>query len=220
MAKDKYTEKEIRQAVERSITFADVIRAMGKDPAGGNYDTMRRYIEKYSIDVSHINSFVGNRGNYRQEQVPTHEILVANSSVSRSTVKNRVYKEKLLPIECSLCGQGEIWRGRNISLILDHINGVNNDNRLDNLRLLCPNCNATLDTHCGRNIQGRKKLNHCSVCDKEITSRHKVCSPQCSSELKRQMASKRKCTVCGELKKNSLGSRKTCSPECLKNLRS
>lgn len=222
MAKDKYTEKEVRQAVAQSVTFADIIRALGKDPVGGNYDTVRRYIEKYSIDVSHINSFVGHRGNYKKEKIPTHKLLVANSSASRSTIKNRIYKEKLLPLECSSCGQGEIWKGRPLSLILDHINGVNNDNRLSNLRLLCPNCNATLDTHCGRNVQGRKKFNHCSVCNKKIKSddnRRKVCSQKCSSELKRQLASKRKCAVCGELKKNSLGNRKTCSPKCLKTLR-
>ena len=47
-----------------------------------------------------------------------------------------------------MCGNDGNWNGSKISLILDHINGVNNDNRLDNLRFVCPNCNATLDTHC------------------------------------------------------------------------
>lgn len=50
-----------------------------------------------------------------------------------------------------MCGQGEEWNGKKMSLILDHINGVHNDNRLENLRIVCPNCNATLDTHCGKN---------------------------------------------------------------------
>ena len=47
---------------------------------------------------------------------------------------------------CELCGQTESWRGRTMALILDHVNGVPTDNRLENLRIVCPNCAATLDT--------------------------------------------------------------------------
>jgi len=59
-----------------------------------------------------------------------------------------LYQEKLKNKVCELCGQDENWNGKKMSLILDHINGINNDNRLENLRIVCPNCNATLDTHC------------------------------------------------------------------------
>jgi hypothetical protein len=58
----------------------------------------------------------------------------------------------LLDARCKLCGQDERWHGRRMSLVLDHINGVSNDTRLENLRMVCANCAATLDTHCGRNL--------------------------------------------------------------------
>ena len=71
-------------------------------------------------------------------------------------LKKRLYIEGLKKRECELCGQGEEWKGKKMSLILDHINGVHDDNRLINLRIVCPNCNATLETHAGKN---KNKLN-------------------------------------------------------------
>ncbi len=77
-------------------------------------------------------------------------MLVAGSTYQRSQLKERLYAAGLKTRLCELCGQGEDWRGRRMSLILDHINGVADDNRLENLQIVCPNCAATLDTHCGR----------------------------------------------------------------------
>jgi 5-methylcytosine-specific restriction endonuclease McrA len=64
-------------------------------------------------------------------------------------LKRRLISESLLENKCSIqeCGLTE-WCGRPIVLVLDHINGVNNDNRLENLRFLCPNCNSQQDTFC------------------------------------------------------------------------
>jgi len=82
------------------------------------------------------------------------DILVENSTFSRVHLKDRLFKEGLKLNICEMCGQNGEWMGKKMTLILDHINGVNNDNRLENLRIVCPNCNATLDTHC---IGVRKK---------------------------------------------------------------
>lgn len=75
------------------------------------------------------------------------KILIENSSYNRSSLKERLYKEGLKERKCEFCGQDENWNGKHMSLILDHINGIYNDNRLENLRIVCPNCNATLETH-------------------------------------------------------------------------
>ena len=78
--------------------------------------------------------------------------MIENSSYrSTDSLKKRLYKEGIKERVCEKCGQDENWKGEHISLILDHINGVNNDNRIENLRILCPNCNATLETHCKGN---------------------------------------------------------------------
>lgn len=70
-----------------------------------------------------------------------------NSAYSRGRLKQRLFEEGLKERHCELCGQDESWRGRSMSLVLDHINGIPDDNRLANLRIVCPNCAATLS--CG-----------------------------------------------------------------------
>lgn len=94
-------------------------------------------------------------GNYFSPKT-LDEVLVENSKFSRTALKNKLYKQSIKQRKCEICGLGEEWQGKKMSLILDHINGVYNDNRLENLRILCPNCNATLDTHCGKNLKSIK----------------------------------------------------------------
>ena len=107
------------------------------------------------------------------KKIDISEILTECSLYNRTHLKNRLYKEGLKERKCEECGQDENWRGNKISLILDHINGISDDNRLENLRILCPNCNATLDTNCGKNIKFKKNL--CIDCKKEILKSSKRC---------------------------------------------
>ena len=83
---------------------------------------------------------------------PTDEILVEDSPHKDTTsLKKRLIKEGLLENRCSVCGINDKWNGNPLVLHLDHINGKNNDNRLHNLRMLCPNCHSQTGTYCGRN---------------------------------------------------------------------
>ena len=88
-----------------------------------------------------------------------------------------------------MCGQNENWNGMIISLILDHINGVNNDNRIENLRIVCPNCNAGLSTNGGKNIgvkyNNDKSINKCE-CGELITRGSKRCK-ECDSLNQRKV---------------------------------
>ena len=73
-----------------------------------------------------------------------------SAHATRASVRKTIIREKLIPYECSKCGINE-WNGKMLSLHLDHINGVNNDHRLENLRFLCPNCHSQTETYTGRN---------------------------------------------------------------------
>ena len=76
-------------------------------------------------------------------------LLRQGSGYDRARLKQRLYESGLKTRACEICGQTESWHGRRMALILDHINGIADDNRLENLRVVCANCAATLDTHCG-----------------------------------------------------------------------
>jgi hypothetical protein len=77
--------------------------------------------------------------------------LVENSTYNRTSLKARLIKNGTLKNVCSNCGISQ-WNGKEISLHLEHINGINNDNRIENLCLLCPNCHSQTDTYAGKNI--------------------------------------------------------------------
>lgn len=102
-----------------------------------------------------------------------------NSTYARGKLKERLLAAGIKRAACELCGQQELWRGRRMSLVLDHINGISNDHRLENLRIVCPNCAATLETHCGRNLP---RVRICPGCEKQFTPRtirHRYCCQAC-----------------------------------------
>lgn len=82
------------------------------------------------------------------------DVFVIDSTYARHNIKARVLKNKLIPYICSICGSLPIWQKKSMPLILDHINGINNDNRIENLRFVCSNCDSQLETYKSRN---RKK---------------------------------------------------------------
>jgi hypothetical protein len=158
-----YTEAELRAAVAQSTSLTDTLRRLGLRPAGGNHQTLRKYIELAGISTDHFDPYAACRGP-RPDRVRLSEVLVEGSSYRRATLKQRLYEEGLKPRRCEMCGQGELWHGRQMSLILDHINGVADDNRLGNLRIVCPNCAATLETHCGRQLRRSWPERICPTC--------------------------------------------------------
>jgi hypothetical protein len=118
--------------------------------AGGNHRTLKKYVELWGIPVDHFDpSLIRRQALATRKITPLEEILVEGSTYSRGSLKRRLYAAGLKQRRCEICGQGELWRGFRMALILDHVNGVATDNRLENLRIVCPNCAATLDTHLG-----------------------------------------------------------------------
>jgi hypothetical protein len=107
---------------------------------------------------------------------------VRGSTYSRGHLKRRLYREGLKERRCELCGQDERWRGSRMSLILDHINGDATDHRSENLRIVCPNCAATLETHCGRNNLNLvpRACEHCRESFEPRGAAQRFCSQRCA----------------------------------------
>jgi hypothetical protein len=149
----RYTEQQAREAIAASLSYTEALRRLGMRPAGGNHRTIRRYVEDvWRIPTDHFNPNAARRP-IRRDPIPLSEVLVTGSTYQRRALKERLFQAGIKARRCELCGQGELWHGRRMSLILDHVNGIADDNRLFNLRIVCANCNATLDTHCGRNLR-------------------------------------------------------------------
>jgi transposase-like protein len=151
--------------------------------SGNNWRTLKTYATQiWHIPLDHFDPHAASRAalaRSRHAPRPLAEILVEGSSFSRGHLKRRLYAAGLKSPRCELCGQGEIWRGRKLSLILDHVNGVRDDHRLENLRIVCPNCAATFDTHCGRNVNHHRLCESCGREFRPAGSKQRHCSHRC-----------------------------------------
>jgi hypothetical protein len=149
-----WTDEQLAKAVADSKSIAGVLRALGLKVGGGAYVVIQERIEVLGLDRSHFTgqAWLQGRSNPHTTKRPLAEILVKNSDyTSTGHLKKRLLKEGLKSLVCEVCGLTE-WRGEPIPLQLDHINGDRTDHRIENLRLVCPNCHAQTDTYCGRNI--------------------------------------------------------------------
>ena len=174
----RWTDEQLTEAVAAARSYSDVLRWFGLRTAGGNHRLVRKHIERLGLSTDHWT--FDPRPRTPRVVPPLEAVLVKGSTYKRSSLKKRLYEEGLKERRCELCGQGELWRGLPMSLILDHVNGVHDDNRLENLRIVCPNCNATFDTHCGRKHSRDDRV--CELCGEHFTpttDRQRYCSRRC-----------------------------------------
>jgi hypothetical protein len=184
----RFTEGELREAIAVSRSYSEALRRVGLRPAGGNHSTIKKYVARWGIDVSHFDHDAIRASYLGKPAMPIAEILVEGSTYHRGHLKRRLLAEGLKQPLCELCGQGELWQGKRMALILDHVNGVADDNRLENLRMVCPNCAATLETHCGRKNRMPPRLYDCRRCGvafmpKAVDQRY--CSRECGQRWDR-----------------------------------
>lgn len=185
-----YTEAQAREAVALSRSYAETLRALGMCASGGAGATLRKWVARWGISTEHFDPYASQRGPRTAKRRPLEEVMVEDSSFNRGHLKKRLYDDGLKERRCELCGQGELWRGQRMALILDHVNGKGRDHRLENLRIVCPNCAATLATHCGRNVRMLADR-VCEECGTEFRARHveqRFCSLYCGQHHERPFA--------------------------------
>lgn len=174
-----FTESELQAAIAQSVTWAATLRALGYEVKGANYRTLQRWAQRWGISTEHFDPQAAHRGRHIGRAKPLEEVMVKNSPYQRGQLKHRLFAEGLKQRICELCGQGETWQGRRMALVLDHINGVSNDHRLENLQIVCANCAATLETRCGRNVPHQRSCPGCGNTFAPKHVRHRHCSKKC-----------------------------------------
>lgn len=155
--KKSWTIDELKRAVKNSVSIRQVIGKLGLVEAGGNYEQVRRTIKENSIDISHIKG-MGWRRNMKfafSPKIKTAAILTRESHFQSFKLKKRLFLDGLKTPKCELCGWAEMSPDGRIPVELDHINGDRYDNRIGNLRILCPNCHSLQATHRGMNQKRR-----------------------------------------------------------------
>lgn len=143
------SDEDFKDLVQSSSSYSDCLRAFGLSPKGGSStDALKKRISELNCSVEHFGTKNSQALNCEHD---LEDILVENSTYQNiSRLKERILKAGLLEYKCSECTLSE-WRGKPLTLQLDHINGINNDHRLQNLRFLCPNCHSQTDTYAGKN---------------------------------------------------------------------
>lgn len=142
---------EFIEIVKLSISFSDVLRKLGLTTNGGSSTkSIKNRISDLKLDTTHFTQKGVQRKSSTKANPDLNLILVENSTYSRNSLKRRIIKEGYIKYECSICKINN-WLGNKLVLHLDHVNGVNNDNRIENLRLLCPNCHSQTETYSGKN---------------------------------------------------------------------
>lgn len=158
--KRSWTDEQLVRAVSESYTVSDVCRKIGITPIGGNHATVKTHIVRLGLSTLH---FLGRGHGTTNTGRTLEELLVDGSRIGSSSLKSRLWASSLLDKKCYECGLTE-WMGQPAPLELEHINGKGDDNRLENLTILCCNCHALTPTWKGRNVALKAGPRECFEC--------------------------------------------------------
>lgn len=182
MARKRYSKvwttplDEFKEIIASSVSTTEALAKFGLENKGGNNRTIWSRIKDESIDTSHFRT--RGRSTGQSKKIPDELVFRKDSSYKRNSLKQRIISQNIIKYECQNCNNPGIWDSRKLSLQLDHINGISNDNRIDNLRFLCPNCHSQTETFAGKNTLGKRKRANIILCScgKPMTRKSKTCS--------------------------------------------
>ncbi len=151
-----WTEEQLIEAVKTSTSYRQVLSQLCLIEAGGNYATIKKWIKKLDLDISHFTHQGWSKGQVIGPKRPLEDYLSNRYPIQTYKLNRRLLREGIFPHQCQDC-RAVTWKDSLVPLELHHINGNSEDNTLSNLQLLCPNCHAQTDTYRGKN---KKQINN------------------------------------------------------------
>ena len=145
----KYTKEYLETNIKKSNSFKELCLNIGVKPSNSRVWIKIKILE-FKIDTSHFKRPIKKS----KGSLDDVDVFIENSDLDRGLLKTRIRKQNLMEYRCQICKCDDNWQGHKMPLILDHINGINNDNRIENLRFLCSNCDSIQSTYKSKN---RKK---------------------------------------------------------------
>ena len=183
------TKEELEEIVLNSNTYIEVLKKLDfVNPVGSSYRCLKDKIKKFNISTNHMTHYSNSGFRIYTDE----EMFIKESKVTQSALRKRVKRDNLIPYRCAICGNIGEWNNKPLTLTLDHINGNRTDNRLENLRYLCPNCDKQQDTFGAKNktryYSSNKDYNHekiytCIKCGAIINKKSSLCV-DCYQKLK------------------------------------
>ena len=197
----------LKELVEKADAITDILWCFGLPNRGKNYLTLKTRLEIEGIPYPDT-SFTNRKKHPKRYTKPLDELLVKDSNSGSSKLKKRLVEEHVLVDVCSICGQKPIWNGKPLVLELDHINGDYKDNRLENLRILCPHCHSQTDS-----FRGRSKRTY-RLTKEQIKENALKVIEECSN-IPQQEVLIYKCLQCNKPYQSEHTKQKYCSSECV-----
>jgi len=186
-----YSEEELREVIACCMNYKEIIETLRINMFYHKY--LKKFIEEHNIDISH---FKQGLACVERKITIKDKLIKGDKCVGSYTIKEYLVKNNIVENKCSVCKLPPIWNNKPLTLQLDHINGDHFDNRVENLRLICPNCHTQTDTFTGRNTaKYQKKM--CSICNIK-----KLKSENISGKCAKCITNEKKSGICDECKLN------------------
>ena len=164
---------DFEEIIKKSTSYREVLGCFGLESKGNNFRTLKKRIQEQEIDDSHIRNRPQNMNAIIKSKIDDSLIFCKNSDYSRTDLKKRLIKDNLIEHRCCAeCGLHRQWNNKELNLTIDHINGESKDNRIDNLRFLCPNCHSQTITFAGKRF---KRTHMCEDCGSKKKTKSKYC---------------------------------------------